>query len=152
MDAAERLAITEDVRRLMARYARYADHHRWQDLAGLFAPDGTYTPYKPDGTPWLRMEGREDIAAKLASANTPEDTLIHHLFSSEVDVDSAASARGVWAMEDLIIRPEGIEPPADFPFKGMHGYGHYRGRFVVLDGSWYIAELEQTRLHMDFTY
>ncbi|MHA4949249.1 nuclear transport factor 2 family protein [Micromonospora sp. SD19] len=25
----------------MARYVRYADHHRWQDLAGLFTPNGT---------------------------------------------------------------------------------------------------------------
>jgi len=152
MDTAERLAIIEDVRHVMARYARYADNHRWQDLADLFTPDATYTPYKPDGTPWLRMEGREGIVSNLVSANTPDDTLIHHLFSYEIDVDSENSASGVWAMEDLIFRPEDAEPPADFPFKTMHGFGHYRGRFVKVDGSWYIAELEQTRLRLDFTY
>jgi hypothetical protein len=34
----------------------------------------------------------------------------------------------------------------------MHGYGHYHARFVKTDGAWYIAELEQTRLRLDFTH
>jgi hypothetical protein len=33
----------------------------------------------------------------------------------------------------------------------MHGFGHYHGRFVKAGGSWYIAELKQTRLRLDFT-
>lgn len=152
MDTAERLAIIEDVRRVMARYVRYADHHRWQDLAGLFTVDGTFTPHKPDGSIWLRMEGREDIASQIGSANGPDDVVIHHLFSSEVDVESADFASGVWSMEDRTIRSDDVEPPVDFPFKSMHGFGHYHGRFVKIDGAWYIAELKQTRVHLDFTY
>jgi hypothetical protein len=106
MDAVERLSIIEDLRRLMAFYVRSADHHRWQDLAGLFTPDGTFTPHKPDGSVWLRMEGREKIAEMVGSSGGPDDVLIHHLFSDETDVESATSAHGVWAMEDIITRPE----------------------------------------------
>lgn len=152
MDNVERLVITEDVRRVMARYVRYADHHRWEDLSGLFTPDGTFTPHKPDGSVWLRMEGRENIASQIGAANGPDDVVIHHLFTSEVDVESADSARGVWAMEDRTTRSETVEPPADFPYKSMHGFGHYHARFVKVDGAWYIAELEQTRVRLDFTY
>ncbi|MEU1597145.1 nuclear transport factor 2 family protein [Streptomyces sp. NPDC005708] len=151
MDAVERLSTIEDLRRLMARYVRYADHQRWQDLAGLFTPDGTFTPLKPDGSVWLRMEGREEIAATVGAAGGPGHVLVHHLFSDEIDVESPTSAQGVWAMEDIITRPEDAEVSEVFPFKGMHGFGHYHARFVQVDGSWYIAELKLTRLRLDLT-
>jgi hypothetical protein len=35
MNEIERLTIIEEIRRLMARYVRYADYQRWHDLAGL---------------------------------------------------------------------------------------------------------------------
>ncbi|GGT10182.1 nuclear transport factor 2 family protein [Streptomyces chromofuscus] len=156
MDAIERLSTIEDLRRLMARYVRYADHKRWQDLAGLFTPDGTFTPHKPDGSVWLSMRGRTEIAATIGSSAGPRDALVHHLFSDEIDVESATSASGVWSMEDLITRAESadgqVEAPEDFPFRSMHGFGHYHGRFTKRDGAWYIAELRQTRLRLDFTY
>ncbi|MFD1930656.1 MULTISPECIES: nuclear transport factor 2 family protein [Nonomuraea] len=151
MDAIERLSITEDLRRLMARYVRYADHQRWQDLANLFTPDGTFTPHKPDGSVWLHMEGREGIAATVGASGGPGVTLVHHLFSDEIDVDSAMAAHGVWAMEDIITRPEDADVSEDIPFRGMHGFGHYHARFVMANGSWYIAELKQTRVRLDFT-
>ncbi|XVU22692.1 nuclear transport factor 2 family protein [Actinoplanes sp. CA-054009] len=151
MNTIERLTIIEDIRRVMARYVRYADHHRWQDLAALFTEDGTFTPHKPDGTVWLRMKGREQIAATVGGSNTPDDTIIHHLFSDEIEVESPDDARGVFAMEDIIARPDDAPVNEDFPFKGMHGYGHYRAHFTRIDGSWRIAELVQTRLRLDFT-
>ncbi|WP_181800979.1 nuclear transport factor 2 family protein [Streptomyces shenzhenensis] len=152
MNDTERLSAIEDLRRLMARYVRYADHKRWEDLAGLFTPNGTFTPHKPDGSVWLRMNGREEIAATIGAGNGPDDVLIHHLFSDEIDIHSATGARGTWSMEDIITRPENSEVNPDFPFKGMHGFGHYHAEFVRTDGTWYIAELKQTRLRLDFTY
>ncbi|MET8404553.1 MULTISPECIES: nuclear transport factor 2 family protein [Streptomyces] len=141
----------EDLRRLMARYVRYADHQRWQDLAGLFTPDGTFTPYKPDGSVWFRMESREKIAETVGASGGPDVTLVHHLFSDEIDVDSATTAHGVWAMEDIITRPADSEVSEDIPFRGMHGFGHYHARFVKTNSTWFIAELKQTRVRLDFT-
>ncbi|GAA2349199.1 nuclear transport factor 2 family protein [Streptomyces kunmingensis] len=151
MDTTERLAAIEDLRRLMARYVRYADHQRWQDLADLFTPDGSFTPHKPDGSVWMRMEGRDGIAATVGGSGGPGVTLVHHLFSDEIDVDSATAAHGVWAMEDIVTRPSDAELSEDIPFRSMHGFGHYHARFVRTDGTWYIAELEQTRLRLDFS-
>ncbi|MEV8092316.1 nuclear transport factor 2 family protein [Streptomyces nigra] len=152
MDAVERLSIIEDLRRLMARYVYYADHHRWQELAGLFTPNGTFTPHKPDGSVWLHMEGREQIAETVGASGGTDDVLIHHLFSDEIEPVSTTSAHGVWAMEDIIVRAEDAVVNEDLPFKGMQGFGHYHAQFVNVDGRWYIAELKQTRLRLDFTY
>ncbi|MCP2353952.1 hypothetical protein HD597_000972 [Nonomuraea thailandensis] len=135
----------------MARYVRYADHQRWQDLANLFTPDGTFTPHKPDGSVWLHMEGREQVAATVGASGGPGVTLVHHLFSDEIDVDSSTAAHGVWAMEDIVTRPEAAAVSEDIPFRGMHGFGHYHARFVRTNGSWCIAELKQTRIRLDFT-
>lgn len=151
MDTLDRLAITEDVRRLMARYVRYADNQRWNDLANLFTEDGTFTPHKPDGSVWLHMSGRDEIVATVGASGGPGVTLIHHLFSDEIDVDSATSAQGIFAMEDIVTRPDDAEVSEAIPIRHMHGFGHYHARFVRTDGSWRIAELTQTRVRLDFS-
>ncbi|WP_320779284.1 nuclear transport factor 2 family protein [Streptomyces sp. CRN 30] len=151
MDTVERLNVIEELRRLMARYVRYADEQRWPDLARLFTPDGTFTPHRPDGSVWLRMEGRDQIAATVGASGGSGVTLVHHLFSDEIDVDSPAAARGVWAMEDIVTRSADAEVSDTVPFRRMHGSGHYRARFVKADGAWHIAELVQTRTRLDLT-
>ena len=152
MDDIDRLTIIENLRRLMARYVYSADHQRWPELAALFTPDGTFTPHNVDGSVLRRMTGREEIAASIAASVGPGAVVIHHLFSDEIDVDSAASAHGVFAMEDLISRPASTDESGQAQFTSMHGYGHYRPRFTKADGRWYISELVQTRLRVDFTY
>jgi hypothetical protein len=152
MDDIDRLTVIENLRRLMARYVYSADHQRWPELAALFTPDGTFTPHNVDGSVLRRMTGREEIAASIAASVGPGAVVIHHLFSDEIDVDSAASAHGVFAMEDLISRPASTDESGRAQFTSMHGYGHYRPRFTKADGRWYISELVQTRLRVDFTY
>ncbi|HEY3611347.1 MAG TPA: nuclear transport factor 2 family protein [Pseudonocardiaceae bacterium] len=153
----ERLTLADEIRRLMARYVRYADHQRWQDLANLFTPTGTFTPHKPDGSVWLHMSGRKEIAATIGGTAGPGDVYIHHLFSDEINVESANSARGIFAMADKIFRADRdaeqtASVPADFAFTRMAGYGHYHAEFVKADGAWFIAELVQTRLRLDFAH
>jgi hypothetical protein len=152
MDDIERLSIIEDIRRLMARYVYNADHQQWNDLAALFTPDGTFTPHNVDGSAARRMAGREEISTSIPASVGPDAVLIHHLFSDEIDVESATAARGVWAMEDLITRPSTTDDKGVAQFATMHGFGHYRPRFVKAGGSWHIAELVLTRLRLDFTY
>ncbi|PSM43257.1 nuclear transport factor 2 family protein [Streptomyces dioscori] len=152
MDDMEKLVVVEGLRRLMARYVYAADHQQWDELASLFTPDGTFTPHDTDGTVLIRMEGREEIARALPEGVGSGAVLVHHLFSDLIDVESATSARGIWAMEDLVRRPV----PAGCAERGqgfteMHGYGHYRPRFTRIDGEWRIAELVLTRVRVDVT-
>jgi hypothetical protein len=60
----------------------------------------------------------------------------------EIDMVSASTARGIWALHDIIIWPDGTR---------MHGYGHYHDTYEKIDGRWRIKSSTLTRLHMDFT-
>ncbi|MEV0846288.1 nuclear transport factor 2 family protein [Streptomyces sp. NPDC049954] len=152
LSAIERLSITEDLRRLMARYVRTADLQRWEELASLFTDDGTFTPHDVDGSVARRMAGRSQIAESIAASVGPGAVVVHHLFSDEIDVETETSARAVWAMEDLIKRPASTGPDGRPRFTSMHGFGHYRPRFTKVDGVWKISELVLTRVRMDIAY
>ncbi len=153
MDDLGRLTATEDVRRVMARYVYCADHHRWDELAALFTTEAPFTAYTVEGAVQAQMKGRDEIAHQLAERNHPDTVLVHHLFSSEIDIDTENSASGVWAMEDLISIPPGGEgdEKSSRP-TGMHGYGHYRVRFTRTNERWLITELRITRLRLDWAY
>ena len=152
MSDVERLVAINEIREVMARYARHADHKEFEDLAGLFTPDGTFTPHKVDGSVWMHMEGRDGIATTI-SESVGNAQVLHQLFSYETEVLSPTSARSVVSMADMLIRPDGdaVSAHESTAFKTMHGYGHYHGEFVKVDGRWYIKTLVQTRLRMEFT-
>jgi hypothetical protein len=42
-------------------------------------------------------------------------------------------------------------PPGAGAAREMHGYGHYREKYVKRDGRWKIAELKRTRFRVDLT-
>src|SRR3954467_4158295 len=148
----EKLVAINEIREVMARYARHADHKEFEALAGLFTPDGTFTPHKVDGSVWMHMEGRDGIATTI-SESVGNAQVLHQLFSFETEMHSPTSATSVVSMADMLIRPDGdpVASHENTDFKTMHGYGHYHGAFVKVDGRWYIKTLVQTRLKMDFT-
>jgi hypothetical protein len=156
MNDLERLVAIEDLRRLQSRYVRHADLKEWRVLAGLFLPEGTFTPYGVDGKQQVNMCGREEIERRV-SASVGAGTALHHLFSYEIDIDSPTRARGVWAMEDWIDRSM-LEPQPRAPagamqhFKTMHGCGHYHAVYEKLGGDWLITDLKLFRVKLDFTY
>ena len=102
----EKLVAINEIREVMARYARHADHKEFEDLAGLFTPDGTFTPHKVDGSVWMHMEGRDGIATTI-SESVGNAQVLHQLFSYETEVLSPTSATSVVSMADMLIRPEG---------------------------------------------
>jgi hypothetical protein len=150
------LIIKDEIRELMARYVRHADEKNWQQLAALFTPGGSFTPLDVSGQLIIELQGREQIAQTINSS-VGEATAIHHLFSYEIQLDNESTAKGVFAMEDYLIRPESQkrthETTGTLPdFRTMHGFGHYHASFVKTGGSWQIEKLVQTRVKLDFTY
>ncbi|GAA4323718.1 hypothetical protein GCM10023149_24850 [Mucilaginibacter gynuensis] len=150
------LEIKDEIRGLMAAYVRYADEKQWNKLAALFTVDGTFIPKNVAGEVLLEMKGRNEIEETIFNS-IGETIAIHHLFSYQVEVENEQSARGVFSMEDRLIRP--IDPNEELTvsdtitdFKTMHGYGHYHGEFIKDDGRWYISRLILARLKIDFTY
>ena len=153
----ETLDAIEDIRGLEARYARYADQKRWTDLAGLFTEDGWFRPQDAEGNEIANMAGRADIAAQLGSRTSGDVQPIHQLLTHEIEVESATTARAVWAMADLIFRGDSALPertPGDArpPFRVMRGWGHYHVTYRKVNGRWLIATRTQTRTRLEFTY
>jgi hypothetical protein len=151
----EVLKAIEAIRRLEARYARYADEKSWIDLAGLFTVDGSFTPQDADGKPLAVMSGRQAIIDNLTAVMTGDVTPIHLLLTSEIDISSPTTAHGIWAMADLIFRNEDPPPHAgeagNVPaFKTMHGWGHYHVDYVKIGGAWYFSKRVQTRTRLEF--
>src|SRR5712672_1906476 len=96
------LVSIEEIRQLMARYARLADALRWADLAGLFTPDGTFNSYAVDGSPVLEMSGRDVIEERLTSSTTGDVQAIHMLLTMEIEPTGPDTAKGNIAMADLM--------------------------------------------------
>ena len=148
----ERLLAIEEIRTLQSRYVRYADNKDWAALVGVFRPDASFTPYDVDGNPLLVMKGRDDIADRV-STSVGRGTVLHHLFSYEIDIQSPTRAHGVWAMEDWIDRSnDDSSTGAVAPFKTMHGSGHYHVDYEKVDGAWLITDLKLSRIKLEFTH
>jgi hypothetical protein len=150
MNTLERLSAIEEIRSLQARYVRLADSKDWAGLGRLFLPDGSFIACDTAGMPQHVMKGAAEIASQIR-ASVGEGTVLHHLFSYEIDFPSPGQAHGVWAMEDWIDRSQDatVAPGA---FRTMHGAGHYHIDYAYIDTSWSIAALTLARIKLEFTY
>ena len=149
MDGIERLQAIEDIKQLKARYFRCMDTKDWDGFAAVFTPDATMdvSGEMRDG----RTEGTGVTTGATAIAEfvrgaVHDVTTTHHGHMPEIEVTSSTTARGIWAMEDMLRWPDGA------PIRSLHGYGHYHETYEKRDGQWRIATLRLTRLRVDTTF
>ncbi|MCI2422941.1 nuclear transport factor 2 family protein [Saccharopolyspora sp. K220] len=136
----------DQIRELKARYCRFADAKQWDEVADLFTEDAMMRFYDVDGG-LLNQVTAAQFAAEIGErvgAGQP----IHHLFSHEIEFTTATTAKGVWAMEDLIFHDRKAHP--DAPFDSMHGLGHYHDTYRKTPDGWRISGSELTRLRLQF--
>lgn len=96
----EDLVEIEAIRRLKYRYLRCLDQKRWDELAECFTPDAVaaYSGGKHS------YEGRDAIMEFLVRSMGAETFLSsHRCHHPEIDLTSATTATGVWALEDTVI-------------------------------------------------
>jgi hypothetical protein len=79
------------------------------------------------------MAGLRDLLADVVT--------VHHGHMPEIELTSATTATGIWALQDLLRWPDGRE---------LHGYGHYHEEYEKSDGRWRIKKMTLTRLRTDF--
>jgi uncharacterized protein (TIGR02246 family) len=146
MDSSTDLAAIEQIRQLKARYFRCMDTKDWNGFADVFAPDAVMdmSGEMRDGTTAGDglTRGGPEIAAFVKGAVDAVQT-VHHGHMPEIEITSPTSARGIWAMEDMLRWPEGS------PIRTLHGYGHYHETYEKLDGQWRIKTITLTRLRVD---
>jgi uncharacterized protein (TIGR02246 family) len=128
----------ETIKQLKARYFRMMDAKDWTAMRRLFADDAVIDTTASGGRV---ISGAGEFMAFLRET-LAEVLTVHHGHMPEITLRSPSTATGVWALQDILIWPDGSR---------MHGYGHYHDEYTKLDGSWLIQASTLTRLHMDFS-
>jgi uncharacterized protein (TIGR02246 family) len=128
----------EAIKRLKARYFRTMDTKDWSGMRQVFADDVMMDTSEAGGNV---ITGADEFLAFLEPALSAAVT-VHQGHMPEIELTSATTATGIWALQDLIRWPDGTE---------MTGYGHYHETYEKTDGAWRIKTSKLTRLRVDFT-
>ncbi len=128
----------EAIKQLKARYCRTMDTKDWAGMREVFADDVEVDTTASGGGV---VRGADEFVSFLRET-LDEVVTVHHCHMPEVTLTSPTTATGVWAMEDHLRWPGGME---------LHGFGHYHESYARIDGRWRIARTELTRLRMDLT-
>jgi hypothetical protein len=129
----------EAIKQLKARYFRLMDTKEWETMRReVFADDVVVDTSSSGGGV---IAGAAPFVAFLREA-IGDVVTVHHGHMPEIEIMSATTASGIWAMEDMLRWPNGME---------MHGYGHYHETYEKVGDRWCISRSELTRLRMDFT-
>jgi len=138
----EQMNDLEAIRQLKARYFRLMDTQQWDSWANCFAQDvrATYEgcPRANSKLPdVVSLEGRSELVNGVKSLLTGAKS-IHQGFMPELELTSATTARGIWAMFDHVMLPT-----CDFK-----GWGHYHEEYVKQGAEWKMKRIHLTRLNI----
>jgi hypothetical protein len=142
MRTLEQLNAIEDIKQLKARYFYCLDHKDWDGWRNeVFAADASMLVEEVRPEPYVGIETILDFLIPLL---TPVKT-IHHGHMPMIEITSPTTAKGVWAMEDVLFWPENAGSPHGATGR-VHGYGHYHETYELTAGGWRIKSLRLTRL------
>ena len=144
MDDVTRLLAIESIRAVKARYFYGLDHKDWDMWRReVWAPDAELHVPEHRAAPY---RGVEDIIAWV-SQSVGDQVSVHHGHMPDIVIESETSARATWAMEDRLYRTK--EYPLEDGSTYLHGFGHYRERYVRLECGWRLASSQLTRLRVE---
>ena len=140
----DRLLAIEEIKRVKSKYFYYFDHKDWNAWKReVFAPEIVFHVPEFRSEPWTDVDAFIAWAAQQAG----EQISVHHGHMPDIEILSATTATGVWAMEDILRHPDGKRSPAGFSF--LHGYGHYHETYVRTEAGWRIKSVRLTRLYVE---
>ncbi len=155
MDDLKRLLAIEEIRQLKARYFRCMDTKDWDGLARVFAPNAVFDlrevgstrepisgVWDPPFTSEADVYRGHAAVIKMIREATQHRITVHHGHMGEVEITGEATARGIWAMEDIVLDPPGSG------LLHLHGYGHYHDTYAKLADEWAIETTRITRLYL----
>lgn len=126
----------EEIKQLKARYCRLLDTKDWAAWRTLFADD-FLSDTSPAGGKVIR--GADEFVAFTRKSLRGQAT-VHQVHAPEIELTSPTTARGVWALEDVVRFGPGVN---------LRGYGHYHETYEKLDGRWRFTSSTLTRLRED---
>jgi hypothetical protein len=134
----ETLPAIESIKQLKARYCRYLDTKDWAAWRTIFADDFVSDTSEAGGRV---IAGADDFVAFTRRAlGRPAQPTAHQVHTPEIELTSATTARGIWALQDVVRFWPGVT---------LVGYGHYHETYESVAGQWVIKTSKLTRLRED---
>jgi hypothetical protein len=144
MDPIEKLTAIEQIKQLKARYFRLVDSKQYEELEQLFIPDVS-VDHSEDHPNAVFNNRREWVA--MIRAGMSSSVSIHHGHTPEIEITSSTTARAIWAMQDWIWWPEGVNLPAGVRYHT--GWGHYYETYTKSAVGWRIASVQLKRIRVE---
>ncbi|MCB2060010.1 MAG: nuclear transport factor 2 family protein [Novosphingobium sp.] len=143
MDATQRLAAIEEIKRLKAKYFLGVDTQDW-DLfrREIFVEKTSFQLSEFREEPY---HGMEKVLAMFGQGLAGKYS-VHHGHMPIIELTSDTTARGLWAMEDRIYLS------GDGAAQGtlvLHGFGHYHETYAKQADGWRIETIRLTRLRLE---
>ena len=126
----------EEIKQLKARYCRLLDTKDWAGWRAIFTDDFHSDTSEAGGKV---IDGADEFVAFTRKSLRNQAT-VHQVHAPEIEVISPTTARGVWALEDVVRFGPGVN---------LRGYGHYTETYEKADGRWRIKASKLTRLRED---
>ncbi len=132
------LLAIESIKQLKARYCRHLDTKDWAAWRAIFADDFVSDTSAAGGK---LIVGADDFVAFTRRAiGRPAQATAHQVHAPEIELTSSATARGVWALQDVVRFGPGLT---------LVGHGHYHESYEKIAGRWLIKSSKLTRLRED---
>ena len=135
---ADTLLAIESIKQLKARYCRYLDTKDWAAWRALFTDDFVSDTAEAGGK--LIVGADEFVSFTRKNIGRPAQATAHQVHAPEIELTSATTARGVWALQDVVRFGAGVS---------LVGYGHYHETYERTGGQWLIKSSKLTRLRED---
>ena len=137
-DSATTLLAIESIKQLKARYCRYLDAKDWAAWRTIFTDDFVSDTAEAGGK--LIIGADDFVAFTRQGVGRPSQATAHQVHAPEIELTSATTARGVWALQDVVRFGPGVT---------LVGYGHYHETYENIAGQWLIKSSRLTRLRED---
>ena len=90
----------ESIKQLKARYYRYLDTKDWDRWRDVFTDDFVGDTTEAGGRVIVGVD--EFVAYTRNTIGKPSQATIHQVHAPEIELTSATTARGVWALNDIV--------------------------------------------------
>ena len=143
----ERLLAIEDIKRLKSKYFYCLDYKDWdgwkRDVLAhdieFHVPEALEEPIKG-----------VDIFIKWTAESAGNQVSTHHGHMPDIEILTETTAKGIWAMEDILRLPR--DQPAPMGYTYLHGFGHYHETYTKGPSGWRIQTVRLTRLYVEMKH
>jgi hypothetical protein len=144
MTTQDQLTDIEDLKQVMARYARYGDTKNWEEFRKLFTEDAVFSfeamprATKDEPQSGTFTEGRDAYIGGMGEMLKGVQTC-HNMYLPDITITGPTTATVTWGLHDLVKLPTCV----------FNGYGHIHQDYVKVDGQWKITKSHTSRLFVE---